>query len=244
MVLAFDIGNSQTKIGIFQKDELSEVKTIKELTPGFAKKLIDDSPSTCKIIYSSVREVKPQLAEALNSSYKTICLTNNTPVPFINKYETPETLGRDRIAAVAGGMALFNNKNILVIDAGTCITYDILTERNEYLGGGISPGLKMRFKAMHTFTGQLPLIEPENYKLVKLVGATTKASIESGVKNGTLAEIDGIINQYKKLYSTPKVIITGGDHKYFDKYLKNNIFAAPNLVLIGLKKILDIDEDS
>jgi type III pantothenate kinase len=112
------------------------------------------------------------------------------------------------------------------------------------LGGGISPGIKMRFEAMHTFTGKLPLIEPDQNHHIELIGNTTKDSILSGVQNGVLEEVDGIIKLYKNQFSGLKVIVTGGNYKYFDKYLKNNIFAAPNLVLIGLKKILEIDEDS
>jgi type III pantothenate kinase len=240
MKLVIDIGNTRTKIGIFQNDELVSAKIVDELTTSFVNKLFAEFCSIEKVIYSSVKEVKPEIVESLVSQAQTFQLTNKTVLPFFNKYETPDTLGKDRVAGVAGAINLFPGKNVLVIDAGTCITYDLVTTEKEYLGGGISPGLKMRFDAMHTFTGQLPLVQSEIDKKPSLIGNTTKTSIESGVKNGILAEVDGIIDEYKKRFPNLNVVVTGGDYNYFDKYLKNNIFAAPNLVLIGLKKILDI----
>lgn len=244
MKLAIDFGNSRTKIGIFQGNELLSTQIFEELSKNSIENLFTDFPLISSIIYSSVRDVDPEIIEHLQNFKKTIQLTHKSALPFTNKYKTPETLGKDRIAGVAGALALLPGKNVLIIDAGTCITFDILTSKSEYLGGGISPGIAMRFKSMNTFTGKLPLIKANIYDKAELIGTTTESSMESGVKNGIVCELDGIIDQYKLQFPDLNVIVTGGDYKYFDKYLKNNIFAAPNLVLIGLKKILDIDEDS
>ena len=126
--------------------------------------------------------------------------------------------------------------DILVIDAGTAITYDIITAEGNYLGGGISPGITMRYKALHTFTGRLPLLD--YYEDAQLIGDDTASSIHSGVLNGALAEMEGIIQSYQLVYPALKIILTGGDHNYFDKRLKIKTFAAPNLVLEGLNLIL------
>lgn len=244
MKFAIDIGNSRTKIGIFQGDELVSTHIVDELSKNSIENLLIDYTSVDKIIYSSVKDVKLEIIECLQGFAKTIQLTSNSILPFINKYQTPKTLGKDRIAGVAGAVALLPAENVLIIDAGTCITFDLVTSKSEYLGGGISPGITMRFSAMNTFTNKLPLVKANVHDEADLIGTTTEKSMESGVKNGVLCEVDGIINHYKSRFSALKVVVTGGDYKYFDKYLKNNIFAAPNLVLIGLKKILDIDEDS
>jgi len=159
-------------------------------------------------------------------------LNHSTPVPFINKYRTPETLGKDRIAIASAAVQLFPNENVLVIDTGTSITYDLVTSKEEYIGGGISPGLNMRFKALHNFTHRLPLVKMQDAEAkINLVGDSTETSILSGVVVGAKAEVENIINQYCSLYSSLKIIISGGDHKYFEKLLKSNIFAAPNIVV-------------
>jgi len=164
-------------------------------------------------------------------------LNNSTSLPINNLYKTIQTLGKDRIAAVTGGANLFPNNDLLIIDAGTCITFDFINANKDYLGGAISPGINLRFKALHNFTGNLPLIDPKAD--VNLIGDSTESSILSGVINGVREEVDGIIGRYKSSYPNMKVIFTGGDVKYFDKYVKNNIFAVENLVLKGLKAILN-----
>jgi type III pantothenate kinase len=145
---------------------------------------------------------------------------------------------------MAAASRMFQNQNVLVIDAGTCITYDLLNSSNEYLGGAISPGLWMRFQALQHFTGKLPLIEPSPNVETPLVGDNTANSIVSGVQQAILLEVDGMIAQYGLLFPNLKVVVSGGDYFYFDKYLKSNIFATPNIVLKGLKEILDFNEDN
>ena len=137
------------------------------------------------------------------------------------------------------GHLRFRNEPVLVIAAGSCITYDFINKQGEYLGGSISPGIRMRFQALNTFTGKLPLIKGKIP--ASLTGTTTRESILSGVINGALAEVDGIISQYQQMHSELKVIISGGDMKYFDKRLKIRTFAIPNIVIEGLFKILELN---
>jgi type III pantothenate kinase len=158
------------------------------------------------------------------------------PLPIKILYATPQTLGVDRIAGSCGALQLFPGKNTLVIDAGTCITYDFTDSSKQYYGGSISPGLKMRFQAVHTFTARLPLVSPAENP--ELIGNSTETSIQSGIVNGTVAEIDGIIDRYRQKYPDLQVILCGGDGPFFENKLKASIFASPDLVLIGLNSVL------
>lgn len=180
-----------------------------------------------------------------------LSLTHTTPIPISNLYASPQTLGKDRLAAVIGAYALFKNTNILVIDAGTCITYDFLNHQNEYLGGSITTGLQTKLKALHTFTATLPLVTlpptPLQYNLqTSLIGNTTQNAIISGAVWGTVAEITETIQQYKQFLKNNntlknnrlKVIITGGDALFFKTQLKTKLVALPDLVLQGLNTIL------
>ena len=153
-------------------------------------------------------------------------------------YKSTSTLGSDRLAAAVGGNFMFPNKNVLIIDAGTCIKYNFVSKNNEYLGGGISPGLRMRFKSLPAFTSRLPLIEMEE-DFDNLIGTDTRESILSGVELGAIAEVDGIIERYKSIYEDLTVVFTGGDFNFFVKRLKNSIFADQFLILRGLNVILD-----
>ncbi len=189
-------------------------------------------------IASSVSHDAGEFADHLINRWNcnAIVLNSKTSIPLTIEYETPKTLGSDRIAAAVGGNRLFPRHSVLVIDAGTCITYDLVTADKVYKGGAISPGLKMRYEAMHHFTRNLPRLEYG--KESKLTGSSTALSIHSGAYNGMKNEIDGMINQFRENYPNLRVIITGGDLIYFDKKLKNNIFARPNIVLTGLNQIL------
>ena len=162
----------------------------------------------------------------------------DTPSPLKNLYSSAHTLGSDRLAAAAGGNALFPGSNVLVIDAGTCIKYNFVTDNNEFLGGGISPGLRMRFAALNEYTSRLPLLALQT-DFNTLIGTTTTDSILSGIQLGTIAEADGIIDKYKELYNNLTVVLTGGDFNFFEKRLKNSIFADQFLILKGLNVILD-----
>ena len=234
--LIIDLGNSRAKVAVYMCDDLTVVHSIEDPTPEKIYQLgLHKLPIATGIICSVAEN--PALYTALFPDLNWIILDYETPLPVINKYKTPETLGRDRLAAVAGAYNLYPGQNLLVIDAGTAVTYDFINHKGEYSGGSISPGLSMRFRALHTFTSRLPLLQTE--EISYLTGCTTYESILSGVINGLRTEIDGIIDQYSFLWPSIQVILTGGDAKYFEKILKNTIFASPNLVLTGLKLILD-----
>jgi type III pantothenate kinase len=240
-MLVLDQGNTFLKCALFQQDKILASNRFHSLDRDELINYLQslENKFNLKIshsILSSVIPVNDEFKRVLENKTIFTQLNPETPLPIINKYKTPLTLGNDRKAAIVAAIAMFPGKDLLVIDAGTCVTFDFINRQNEYLGGAISPGIILRFKALHTFTGNLPLINPEVE--TKLIGDSTQSSILSGVINGIRAEMDGIINQYKSLFPKVKVIFTGGDIKYFDKYLKNNIFAVENLVLVGLKDIL------
>jgi len=243
MKLVIDIGNSFVKSAVFDGLKIVELNKSPEFSVQELSVLLDKYKLIDSAILSSVRKNTGTIELFLDQKLHFVSLESKTPLPFKNSYATPETLGKDRIAAVAGAQSLYPEQDVLVIDAGTSITYDLLTAKGEYLGGGISPGLQMRFDALHTLTSKLPLVEANYNKEINLIGNSTKKSILTGVQNGVLQEVDGIIERYQSDFPGLKIIICGGDNKYFDKYLKNNIFAAPNLVLQGLINILQFNEN-
>jgi type III pantothenate kinase len=238
--LIIDIGNTLQKLAVFEEKKLVLKEIFNDLDSEKLFRFIENNGPFRGIIQSSVVIHSRELEDTLARAGKFILLTAHTPIPFKNLYQTPESLGKDRLAAIAGAFSLFPGRNVLVIDAGTCITYDFLTNNGEYLGGGISPGIRMRFKAMHTFTGKLPLIEPDNFD--ELIGRSTRKSLLSGVYNGVVAETGELIRQYQEKFDDVLVIITGGDHQFLHNKLKISIFAAPDLVLLGLNEILDYND--
>jgi len=161
-----------------------------------------------------------------------------TPLPVINCYKSPETLGYDRIASVSGAHTFFPDQDVLVIDAGTAVTYDVVTSAGEYLGGNIAPGMHMRFKALHRFTSRLPLLEASENG-AEIWGTTTEKAILSGVINGMVFEMEGFIGMFSEQFNQPKIVLTGGDAKSFEKKLKSSIFVVSHLNLIGLNRILE-----
>lgn len=237
--LIFDIGNSQIKFGIYENQALLLRQNFKE--EEISTKLavvLKEFNSANKAIISSVKDIPNELFFELKKiKTEFLILDENTKVPIKNLYQNPETLGKDRLAAAIGAKFLFPNTNILIIDAGTAITYDIVTEKGEYLGGNISPGLMMRFKALNKFTGKLPLAKPNID--VPLYGKNTYEAIKAGVQNGILFEMNAFINVISHKFNNLKVVITGGDAFYFENKLKKSIFAEPNLVLLGLNSILE-----
>ncbi len=236
MNLVIDYGNTLKKIALYDKQNMVYFKPFRELDEGVLKDHLPEKEQISAAILASTGHYPEGLKTWLSNSFQFIELTENTPVPIINRYETPVTLGKDRLAAVVAAQERFPQQDILAVSAGTCITYDFMNAQKEYLGGSISPGIHMRFKALHTFTAHLPLIEIEDPPL--LIGENTKESILAGVLNGIQTEMNGIIDQYLLEYPDIKIILSGGDAKYFEKRLKNNIFAIPNIVLEGLNLIL------
>jgi type III pantothenate kinase len=231
--LTIDEGNTTTKLALFDDKEL----LTKEMDVSNSRCL--ELASECdRLILSSVKKDSQYKLSIDNK--RLLVLDSNTPIPISNTYNTPHSLGNDRIALAVGAHEHFPNHNVLAIDAGTCITYDFVNAQSEYIGGGISAGIQMRYTALHQFTSQLPLLSPlEN---PPLTGKDPAESIHSGVINGIISEIDGIIQRYSEQHPEIRVIATGGDAKFFDKGLKNTIFANPNLLMEGLNKILDYNE--
>jgi type III pantothenate kinase len=183
---------------------------------------------------ASVREADPSFL--FDFPVPVFRLNDQTPLPFINTYRSPGTLGADRVANAAGAISKYPGRNVLVIDTGTCIKMDLVKAEGAYAGGSISPGLNMRYQALHRYTGRLPLLEPEEQ--ATLIGTTTAESIHSGVLNGMVAEIDGLISRYESRFPDLVCLLTGGDHSLFSGKLKSRIFAAPTLTLEGLNSIL------
>jgi type III pantothenate kinase len=236
MNLSVDLGNSFSKLGMFRADKL--ISCYKGLNDQEVINCIMSVEEEVEsIIISSVRKDIAFLDHYLgDKKMKFFVLTYTTPAPIRIEYRSQSTLGMDRFAASVGAATYFPNENCLVIDAGTCITYDFINKEGAYLGGGISPGINLKLKALNTFTQKLPLIEFKNE--FNLIGKTTEESILSGVLNGTIAEIEGVIGYYKQEYQDMKTIVCGGDANFFESKIKAPIFVVPELVLIGLNRIL------
>jgi len=239
MKLIIDLGNSRQKAAVFSGDNLFFQKVsasiYSSLIQIFQEYEIDSA------IISSVIDDFSDISNFVQSKCPLLILNENTPVPIKNAYLTPETLGKDRLAAVVAASKMFPGENVLVIDAGSCIKYDFIDSSAVYHGGAISPGLNMRLKALHTFTRKLPLISLSESN--SLTGSNTQQSILSGVVNGAVAEVNGIIEQYNEKYPGLKVVLSGGDSEYLVNKLKSKIFAVTNIVLSGLKIILDYNDD-
>ncbi len=233
MNLAIDIGNTRTKFGFFKNGRLRK-KMYWESTDLDTLIALLDNQKVENIICSTVKTVDPNFEKILKTRFYTR-LDANTPLPIKNKYRTPKTLGKDRLAAVVGAYHLFPGESSLVIDAGTCITYDIIDAAGNFLGGNIVPGMRMRWKAMHHFTAKLPLVDK---KRSPDIGKDTISALVTGGSLGTTLEMDGWIQYFSQEYDVINTILTGGDGEYFAKRLKSKIFANPNLVLVGLNKIL------
>ncbi|MBL4652158.1 MAG: type III pantothenate kinase [Flavobacteriales bacterium] len=237
MNLIIDIGNTSTKVAVFDNGKIIE-ESANELNIVAEKiQTLRQVHSIKKCIISSVVDNTGAFFSACQKHFKTILLSHGTTIPISNNYATPQTLGNDRISCAVGSSIKYKNQNTLSIDMGTCIKYDFIDNQNNYQGGAISPGVQMRFKSLNTFTSQLPLVRSTS--LDNYIGKNTESSIASGVMNGILNEINGVISQYKSEYTQLNVIITGGDYKYFEKGLKNITFADPYLVLKGLNEILE-----
>ncbi len=208
------------------------------LTVSQVKMLKDEHPQLNRAILSSVKPYDEDLKHVLTEEFDQFLeLDHRTQLPIENLYQTPETLGKDRLAAAIGANELFPDQNLLVIDAGTAITYDLVSEKNQYIGGNISPGLEMRFKALHQFTGKLPLVAYRDD--FEMIGRNTTDAIRAGVQNGLLYEMAQNIDFFNRNYQNLHIIMTGGDSNFFDKKLNYSIFVHFNLTLIGLNRILE-----
>jgi type III pantothenate kinase len=239
--LVVDIGNSRAKLAVFRDRELIRSAAFTELQPETVETLIREYQVSSSIL-SSVTAFDEKLVSILENNTRYIRFSSEQPAFVRVNYRTPETLGLDRLAGVIAAHALFPEQPALVIDAGTCITYDLVDAEGNYSGGSISPGLDMRLKAMHTFTGRLPLVE-RSESIEEPFGRDTRTSMLSGVLEGTWHEVRGFIEAYNREYNGVQVVLCGGDAEFFDTRLKNSIFAhsvktEAHLVLIGLNEVI------
>jgi type III pantothenate kinase len=224
------------KAALFEGDRIVELKYFASQDEVWND--IDFIRQASAAMIGSVVNDTERLADKLSTLFPVQLFSSGTKIPLENLYQSASTLGSDRLAASLGAYALYPDADVLVVDAGTCIKYNFTNAANQYLGGGISPGLSMRFKALHQFTGKLPLIEPGT-ETVELIGHDTRHSILSGVIAGSAAEVDGIIAQYREQYPALIAVISGGDSEYLAKQLKSSIFTVQNLVLKGLNYSLN-----
>ena len=239
MKLVIDLGNTFQKLAVYSDDNLMFLKSQEQIDVDLLSNIFIHYPVSTAILSSVINHDK-EIEAVLNRHGRYIILDDKTPIPIVNKYKSPETLGKDRLAAAVAGNYMYPSKPVLVVDTGTCIKYDFINSENEYLGGSISPGLRMRFKALNAYTGKLPFVELIEFNA--LIGKNTAESLLSGVITGTLAEIDGIISRYRENYPEIQVVLSGGDAEYLVGKLKNKIFAVSNIVLFGLKIILDYND--
>ena len=236
MNVIFDIGNSSTKLAIFD----GRKKIISIRTRHFSCDRMEKVLSPYKLdraIVSSTKNIPEFIVDLMtvNIPYVHI-LSHKSKLPFKNEYETPETLGPDRIAAVAGAFFHFPGKKVLIIDAGSAVTYDYLAGKI-YKGGNISPGLSMRFKALHKFTGKLPLASTT--EKITSPGKNTFEAITAGVINGLIYEINEYIRTFEKKHAGLKVVLTGGDSGYLKGKIGHRIAYMPDIVIDGLNYILE-----
>ncbi len=235
MNVAIDIGNTRAKLALFKGKEHLEYHNLpnddwKGMEEWLLKYRIEN------VILCSTAEVSPEFESFLNDHYFYIRLTDTTAMPIQNTYRTPDTLGRDRLAAVIGAMECFPEKGCLVIDAGTCITYDLINRHGIYMGGNIAPGISMRLRAMDEFTAALPLVSKQHPDTNR--GYSTETAIRAGAVWGTVMEAEGFARRFDRDTEALTVILTGGDAPLLDQLVDWNTFIEPHLVLIGLNKIL------
>ena len=235
MNLSLDIGNTKIKAGIFDGIKLVSVLELDrdKLIPSLEKLTKQYALEHCMV--SDVAGLSAPIQSVLRKTLPYTLLSHQTPLPFENLYKSPKTLGVDRLALVAAAVGRFPGQNVLVIDAGSCITCDFVDDKKRYFGGSISPGLRMRYKAVHHFTANLPLLEtPER---IPDVGDNTANAIHKGILEGLISELNGRIDQFPNKNQTLTVVLTGGDTKFLSKHLKSSIFAIPNFLLEGLNSI-------
>lgn len=232
--LCLDFGNTRMKAAIFENGNLEQTFALNDDGLGQIKGILQEHQPE-KSILSSVIHHNPLINELLSSNTSFHLLNHLTKLNFTVPVGKPETVGADRLALSAAVVHFYPGKNNLVVGLGSCITYNFINKFNQFLGGSISPGLEMRFRAMHEQTALLPLIEKDwNFPLV---GYDTKTNLLSGVIMGMAKEIEGIVAAYEEKYSNFNVVLTGGDCTYFERLLKKKIFADPNLLYKGLYAI-------
>jgi type III pantothenate kinase len=229
IVAIVDAGNTRVKIGVFENEELRSSHSFSKYQEKDFKSFLNSEDFFVIFVSSVLSEEENQL---WFDTTKVEFLKSNAELPIKIKYSTPETLGQDRLINVVAAWNENPNQNSLVIDIGTCLKFDLVNDKGEYLGGSISPGMQLRFKSLNDYTGKLPLVNSQENP--SLIGDSTQNSILSGVQNGIKSEINDLIRRYTTDFEDLTVFVTGGDVKYFDFPQKSNIFALENLTLKGL----------
>jgi len=242
LTAAIDIGNTRTKLALFDGDNLVEHYVFESDEMGDVIGILLQHKTDLEgCIVASTKKLTTSFKKAFLSLPNAHVLSSKTKLPITLAYKTKTTLGADRMAACCGGQNLHKQTDLLIITAGTCITYNMLEKNGQFIGGAIAPGLHMRYNALNTFTDKLPLVK--NIDFDELIGQSTNESILSGVRQGIIAEVEGIISAYRNIYPAIKVLITGGDAAFFESKLKNEIFAHPFLILQGLNSILKYNSE-
>lgn len=236
--LCFDFGNTRRKCAVFKNAALEKTIVLKDDSDQTIQTLINDYEPV-KSILSSVIEHNPAMENLLAKQTKFHRLNHLTKLAFTTPVGKPETIGADRLALTAGAVHFYPKKNNLVIGLGSCVTYNFINKYHELVGGGISPGLEMRLKAMNHFTAKLPYVEADSN--VPLIGYDTKSNLLSGTVLGMTYEIDGFIDEYAKKFDNFNVVLTGGDIVHLASHLKNKIFADPDLIFKGLYAISEVN---
>ena len=241
MLLAIDVGNTRIKSAVFEQDNMMEqfifsnedfLEKIEIIFKKYSKVAI--------IVVASVGNLEKEDFSAFENRAKIVFITRELSFPFNNHYDTPNTLGIDRMVLASGAAIQFPKKNRLIIDAGTCITYDFVDENDNYLGGAISPGIRLRYESLHNYTAKLPLLKRELPK--NTIGKSTEQSIHSGVINSVVFEIDGHIDSFISKNDNFIIIFTGGDADFLANKLKNTIFANSNFLLESLNQIYQYNQ--
>jgi len=248
MNLVIDIGNSLAKISVFNNGKIIHLKKAESADSAIfisqINALREKNLALDNVIVSSVKNIDITFEKFLIESFISyINVDDKTKTPIKNYYKTPKTLGKDRLAALVAANNIFPNTNVLIFDAGTALTIDFINAKSEYYGGNISPGIKMRFKALNYFTDKLPLIDNYSFFYDEM-GNNTNNAVISGVLRGIVSEVLGYIDSFKEKYPDLKIIFTGGDTFFFEKILKRDIFADPDLVIKGLNRILEYNAEN
>ena len=244
MLLAIDIGNTRIKVAVFEGNTLLEQFNFNSVNlQNELHFILNKYKKASELVVASVSNISKDAFSEFESQVNINFISSNFPFSFNNIYSTPNTLGIDRMVLANGAVLKFPKQNRLVIDVGTCITYDFIDENDNYLGGAISPGIRLRFESLHNYTAKLPLLKlevlsDENSEIEKIpfIGNSTSEAINSGVINGVINEIEGFISQYEAVYPKFIIILTGGDTEFLAKRLKNTIFANSNFLLESLNQ--------
>jgi type III pantothenate kinase len=236
MILTIDVGNTNVKVAVFKQFNIIDTFVFqKNNFQNNFQIIFKKHPNHNRAVLSSVSMLDEKDSEWLKNQIEVVEITADFVFPFKNKYTTPNTLGIDRRVLASGAVLHYPNQNVLIIDAGTCVTYDFITNKNEYLGGAISPGLRLRYQALNDYTAKLPLLEnnsPDNF-----IGNSTHESIHSGVINGLCFEIEGFISEFSVKKEQFTIILTGGDAIFLANRLKSTIFADENFLLKSLHQL-------